>query len=46
MTTSESEDVFAILGHLFLMEASYFKEDIEKKGQKNVTWEIWLGLSR
>lgn len=40
MTTSESEDVFAIFGHLVLMEVSYFKKDIEKKGQENVTWKI------
>lgn len=42
MTTSESEDVFAILGHLVLMEVSYFKKDVEKKGQKNVTWKTRL----
>lgn len=43
MATFESEDVFVISRHLFLMENSFFKEDIEKKGQKNVTWEIQLG---
>lgn len=34
MTTSESKDVFAIFGHLVLMEVSYFKKDIERKGRK------------
>lgn len=33
MTISESEDVIATSVHLFLMETSYFKEDVGKNWQ-------------